>query len=428
MLALAARHPDDGRTPRCRSRRSTPRAGSASCWPAASDSRCRPSPPPDDFQATLRPYQQRGLSWLAFLAGSAWAPAWPTTWAWARRCSCWRWSRRTAPTSPTTGPTLLVCPMSVVGNWQREAARFAPALRVYVHHGPSGCAASDFAARRWRRPTWSSPPTPPPPATSTSWPARAGAGSCSTRRRRSRTPPPGRPRRCAGCAAGHRVALTGTPVENRLAELWSIMDFLNPGLLGSPASFRTRYADPDRAPRRTTEPAQRLRTITRPFVLRRLKTDPSDHRRPARQDRDQAVLPLTAEQASLYQAVVDDMLDKIENPTGIERRGHVLAAMAKLKQVCNHPAHFLHDRSRARAALRQADPARGAPRGDPRRGRQGAVLHAVHRVRRAAAAAPAARFGTRGAVPARRHAEDAPRRDGRPVPVRRRPAASSCCR
>jgi SNF2 family DNA or RNA helicase len=144
--------------------------------------------------------------------------------------------------------------------------------------------------------------------------------------------------------AAHRIALTGTPVENRLAELWSIMDIVNPGLLGSSELFRTRYAIPVER-HGLTEPAERLRRITRPYVLRRLKTDPAIIDDLPEKIEIKQYCQLTAEQASLYQAVVDDMMDKIENSEGIERRGNVLAAMTKLKQVCNHPAQLLHDRS-----------------------------------------------------------------------------------
>jgi SNF2 family DNA or RNA helicase len=144
--------------------------------------------------------------------------------------------------------------------------------------------------------------------------------------------------------AGHRVALTGTPVENRLAELWSIMDFLNPGILGSSELFRARYAIPVER-HGLTEPAERLRAITRPYLLRRLKTDPAIISDLPEKIETRQYCRLTAEQASLYQSVVDDMMEKIEHSEGIERRGNVLAAMAKLKQVCNHPAQLLHDRS-----------------------------------------------------------------------------------
>ena len=146
--------------------------------------------------------------------------------------------------------------------------------------------------------------------------------------------------------AGHRVALTGTPVENRLAELWSIMDFLNPGMLGSAGAVPRPLRDPGRAARRRPSRPQRLRAVTRPYILRRLKTDPTIIDDLPEKIEIKQYCQLTAEQASLYQAVVDDMMEKIENTEGIERRGNVLAAMTKLKQVCNHPAQLLHDGSR----------------------------------------------------------------------------------
>lgn len=145
-------------------------------------------------------------------------------------------------------------------------------------------------------------------------------------------------------SADHRIALTGTPMENRLSELWSVMDFLNPGVLGTSERFRHRYAIP--VERHGDEQAvERLRMVTRPYLLRRLKTD-----RDIIDDLPEKIeivqdYRLTAEQASLYRTVVDDMLEKIEGADGIQRRGNVLAAMTKLKQVCNHPAQLLHDGS-----------------------------------------------------------------------------------
>jgi SNF2 family DNA or RNA helicase len=244
---------------------------------------------------------------------------------------------------PGTGPTLLLCPMSLVGNWQREAAKFAPGLRVYPHHGSArlhGDALREYLAdidlvvttyatatrdidelvsHRWHRVVLDE--------------AQAVKNSLSRAAKAVRR-----------LEAGHRVALTGTPVENRLAELWAIMDFLNPGMLGSSELFRTRYAIPVER-HGQTEPAQRLRAITRPYVLRRLKTDPAIIDDLPEKIEVKQYCQLTTEQASLYQSIVDDMMEKIENTEGIERRGNVLAAMAKLKQVCNHPAQVLHDRS-----------------------------------------------------------------------------------
>jgi SNF2 family DNA or RNA helicase len=144
--------------------------------------------------------------------------------------------------------------------------------------------------------------------------------------------------------ARHRVALTGTPVENRLTELHSIMDFLNPGLLGSATTFKRRYARPIER-YRDEDATERLRRATGPFILRRLKTD-----REIIDDLPEKIemrvdCRLTKEQASLYQAVVEEMLAKAAQAEGIERSGVILAALMKLKQVCNHPAHLLKDRS-----------------------------------------------------------------------------------
>jgi SNF2 family DNA or RNA helicase len=146
--------------------------------------------------------------------------------------------------------------------------------------------------------------------------------------------------------AASRIALTGTPVENQLSELWSIMEFVNPGLLGSAASFREHYAVPVER-HGSEEAARRLRRITQPFVLRRLKTDKSIISDLPDKQEINVWCNLTQEQASLYQATVDDMLARIEAAEeDIQRRGLVLATMAKLKQVCNHPAHLLGDGSR----------------------------------------------------------------------------------
>jgi SNF2 family DNA or RNA helicase len=138
--------------------------------------------------------------------------------------------------------------------------------------------------------------------------------------------------------------MTGTPVENRLSELWSIMQFLNPGMLGGEKAFREQFAKPIEL-EGDDEATARLRRITGPFVLRRLKTDRSIITDLPDKLEMKEFCNLTREQATLYQAVVDDMLARIDEAEGIERRGLVLATMLKLKQVCNHPAHFLADGS-----------------------------------------------------------------------------------
>ena len=301
-----------------------------------------PLPAAPGFTATLRPYQERGVAWLAFLSslglGACLADDMglgKTVQLLALECH-----DRAGADLP---PTLVLCPMSLVGTWQREAARFAPDLRVHAHHGASRPRGDDLATRladcdvvvttygtaardldelepwRWHRVVLDEAQAI----------KNANAGPSRTARRLD---------------AGHRIAMTGTPMENRLAELWSVLDFLNPGLLGSQERFRNRFAVPIER-HGDAEAARTLRRVTRPYLLRRVKTDPEviddlPEKIEILQD-----YRLTREQASLYRTVVDDMMEKIEGSDGIERRGNVLAAMAKLKQVCNHPAQLLHDGS-----------------------------------------------------------------------------------
>ncbi|HEY6794717.1 MAG TPA: DEAD/DEAH box helicase [Kineosporiaceae bacterium] len=309
--------------------------------------RVEPVPPPAGFTGRLRPYQERGLAWLAFLDRLGLGAVLADDMGLGKTVQLLALIARdvdaTAPGEPAA-PTLLVCPMSLVGNWQREAGRFTPGLRVHVHHGSdrakgtafeAAVAASDLvvttyaiAARdaaalgawRWRRVVLDE--------------AQAVKNAATRQAQAVRSLP-----------AAHRVAVTGTPVENRLADLWSIMEFANPGLLGGAAAFRERYAVPIER-HGDDAAAARLRGVTQPFVLRRLKTDRSIISDLPDKLEMEVFCSLTAEQAALYRAVVDDMLDRIAASEGMERRGLVLATMTKLKQVCNHPAQLLRDGSR----------------------------------------------------------------------------------
>ncbi len=298
---------------------------------------------PSGFQASLRPYQERGLSWLAFLSSLGLGACLADDMGLGKTVQLLALEAAHRCEQPEGDPTLLLCPMSLVGNWEREAARFTPDLRVYAHHGPQRLHGEDLAAHLADADlvvtTYATATRDADELSGYGWrrvvldEAQAIKNSLSQTAKATK--------RLGG---GHRVALTGTPVENRLAELWSIMDFLNPGMLGSGEQFRTRYAIPVER-HGQSEPAERLRAVTRPYVLRRLKTDPAVISDLPDKIEVKQYCQLTTEQASLYQSVVDDMMQKIEDAEGIERRGNVLAAMAKLKQVCNHPALLLHDRS-----------------------------------------------------------------------------------
>ncbi|HEX7050818.1 MAG TPA: DEAD/DEAH box helicase [Longimicrobiales bacterium] len=311
---------------------------------AADDECIRPAAAPAGFNGKLRPYQARGLGWLVFLDRLGLGACLADDMGLGKTIQLLALllAEREEPAADLA-PTLLVCPMSVVGNWQREAARFAPTLRVHVHHGaerPSGKAferavrsadlvittyalaardRDELAAIEWGRVVLDEAQNIKNPAAK------------QTRAVRSLTAP-------------RRIALTGTPVENRLTELWSIMEFLNPGLLGGATEFRTRFSTPIERYRDDAR-AEQLKRLTAPFILRRLKTDRRIISDLPEKIEIKVFCNLTREQATLYQAVVDEMLEKIETSEGIERKGLVLSTILKLKQVCNHPAQLLQDRS-----------------------------------------------------------------------------------
>lgn len=295
---------------------------------------------PQDFDGSLREYQERGVGWLRFLGRIGLGACLADDMGLGKTAQL----IATVLADRADGPTLVVCPVSVLGNWHRELQRFAPSLAVGVHHGPqrerdpeafaTATAQNDvvlttysllardadaFGALRWGRVVFDeAQQIKNPGATQTKAAQRIGAN--------------------------RRVALTGTPVENRLSELWSIMNVLNPGLLGTASEFRERFASPIER-EHDPDATERLRRITGPFVLRRLKTDRSIIT--DLPDKVETVdrCPLTREQATLYRAVVDDLIRDSEQAEGITRRGRVLAGLLRLKQVCNHPAQFLADGS-----------------------------------------------------------------------------------
>ncbi|MGH2797981.1 MAG: DEAD/DEAH box helicase, partial [Thermoleophilaceae bacterium] len=305
---------------------------------------------PRAFVGELRPYQERGLAWLAFLSSVGLGACLADDMGLGKTIQLLALllSERERPPANArrrrkVGPTLLICPMSVAGNWEREAQRFAPGLRVHVHHGrerPRGPAfaraarASDLVVT-----TYALALRDRDALAKVTWERVVLDEAQNIKSIEAK-----QTRAIRTLQARHRVALTGTPVENRLSELHSIMDFLNPGLLGSTTGFRERFAHPIER-YRDAGATRRLRQATGPFVLRRLKTDKDIISDLPEKIEMRVDCHLTREQATLYQAVVDEMLEKASRAEGIERSGIILAALVKLKQVCNHPAHLLRDRS-----------------------------------------------------------------------------------
>ncbi|HXW46032.1 MAG TPA: DEAD/DEAH box helicase [Streptosporangiaceae bacterium] len=309
------------------------------------EQRLAPMVTPASFHGQLRPYQERGLSWLTFLGGAGLGAILADDMGLGKTAASLALLAHEQDDGTRRGPSLLVCPMSLVGNWQREAARFTPGLAVHVHHGGDRLTGADLTAALTAADlvvTSYGVATRDREALSRVHWARVicdeaqNIKNSGTRQAQAVRAIPAR----------SRIALTGTPVENRLSDLWSLMEFTSPGLLGPAEKFRQRFAIPiERAG--DEEAAARLRRITGPFILRRLKTDKTIIADLPDKLEMKVWCNLTPEQASLYQATVDDMMERIEAAEpGIERRGLVLATMARLKQVCNHPAHLLADGSR----------------------------------------------------------------------------------
>jgi SNF2 family DNA or RNA helicase len=301
---------------------------------------------PEGFNGELRPYQARGVAWIELLERLGLGACLADDMGLGKTATVLAvvQAERAAGARHPTGPTLVVCPTSVVGNWQREAERFAPDLAVVVHHGAGRGRGDELRAQLEGA-----------DLVVTSYPlverdrgALSSVGWCRVvldEAQHVKNPAAKQTRAVRALPAARWVALTGTPVENHLGDLWSIMEILNPGLLGSERSFRERFAVPIER-YHEEEAAERLKTLTRPFVLRRLKTDKAIISDLPEKLEMKVVCSLTKEQATLYQAVVDEMLRRIDESEGIERKGLVLAAMLRLKQVCNHPAQYLGDGSR----------------------------------------------------------------------------------
>jgi superfamily II DNA or RNA helicase len=299
--------------------------------------------PPREFHGDLRPYQLRGLQWLSFMSRIGVGGCLADDMGLGKTIQLIALLLHEKENNTSTGPTLLVGPMSLVGNWQRELERFAPSLKVLVHHGLERLTGDDFVKEASRHDvvisTYALTHRDFDQLSVVQWRRVAlDEAQCI------KNPAAKQAAAVRMLPTKHRLALTGTPVENRLSELWSIMDFLNPGYLGTAADFRRRMAIPIER-HHDTDHAARLRTLIRPFILRRLKSDPLVQVDLPPKMEMKVFCNLTREQAALYEAVVSDMLRRVSESEGIQRRGLILATLTKLKQICNHPVQFLGDSS-----------------------------------------------------------------------------------
>ncbi|MDI1457388.1 SNF2-related protein [Streptomyces sp. ATE26] len=294
-----------------------------------------PAEPPAGLDATLRDYQLRGLAWLDLMTSLGLGGCLADDMGLGKTVTLIALHLKRARTEPT----LVVCPASLLGNWQREITRFAPGVPVRRFHGPDR--SLDGLAGGFVLTTYGTMRSTAELLAEQSWgmvvadEAQHVKNPYSATAKALRTIP-----------APARVALTGTPVENNLSELWALLDWTTPGLLGPLKSFRARHAravenGEDR------EAVERLSRLVRPFLLRRKKSDPGIvPELPPKTETDHPV-PLTREQAALYEAVVRESMLAIETAEGIGRRGLVLKLLGALKQICDHPALYLKEEARA---------------------------------------------------------------------------------
>ena len=313
-------------------------------------------PIPAGVTASLREYQRRGVDWMYWMARQGLGAVLADDMGLGKTLqllaleAAERDSSECEPTAVESvgqvgkvGPSLVIAPTSVVGNWAREAKKFTPHLKILVHHGTErkkdqeflgtvtdydivitsyGVASRDYqllGQQHWHRVTLDE--------------AQHIKNSSTKISKAVRSLP-----------ADHRMALTGTPVENRLLELRAILDFCNPGILGSVSFFKHHFSKPIEVTGDEKKQEQ-LRNLTAPFILRRLKSDPAIIGDFPEKTETVITVDLTKEQAALYTAYVNDLTTQLEQAEGIGRRGLVLASLTKIKQICNHPAHFLGDGS-----------------------------------------------------------------------------------
>ncbi|MFG2681361.1 DEAD/DEAH box helicase [Streptomyces sp. NPDC048392] len=291
---------------------------------------------PAALDATLRDYQRRGLNWLARMTSSGLGCCLADDMGLGKTITliALHLHRQTDPDA--AGPTLVVCPTSLMGNWQREIERFAPGTPVRRFHGTRRDL-DDLADGEFVLTTYGTMRLDTERLSAVSWGMVVADEAQHVKNPYSETA-----RQLRSIGARARVALTGTPVENNLSELWAVLDWTTPGLLGRLGGFRRHYA---RAVEGGQDPAaaERLARLVGPFLLRRRKSDPGiAPELPPKTETDHPV-SLTAEQTGLYEAVVREALAEIAGSDGMARRGMIVKLLTSLKQICNHPAQFLKE-------------------------------------------------------------------------------------
>ncbi|GER86100.1 helicase [Dictyobacter vulcani] len=299
---------------------------------------------PVALQGTLREYQKRGVAWLHYLESLGLNPCLADDMGLGKTLQVIACLLKEREGGESVGPTMIIAPTSVLGNWRKEIERFAPKLQVLVHQGGTrpkdkqaflemyqeqDVVLTSFALARLDEKLLQS----------IDW-HRVVVDEAQN----IKNPQAAQTRAILKLAAPHRLALTGTPVENRLRDLWSIFNFLNPGYLGKESQFRKEFELPIYKDNDAVQ-STILKKLVEPFILRRVKTDKRIINDLPDKIEQKMYCTLSSEQASLYEAVVKDVMEQLEEAEGIQRKGLILSTLLRLKQICNHPMQFLQDGS-----------------------------------------------------------------------------------
>ncbi|BAQ09936.1 ATP-dependent helicase [Bacillus sp. OxB-1] len=298
---------------------------------------------PEDLQTDLRPYQVEGYNWLVFMRANQFGACLADDMGLGKTVQLITYLLNVHRQQLSDSPSLIVCPTSVLGNWQKEIERFAPSLSVHTHYGPSRAKEEDFKALL---------ETKKPDVVLTTFGTASQDGEMLAEvefasitldeAQNIKNMQTKQSRMIRKLHGQHHIALTGTPIENRLSELWAIFDFIHKGYFGSFRKFTDNFIIP--IERDDSELDKRkLRAKIRPFLLRRTKNDPELQLNLPKKLEQNEYCPLTAEQAALYESFLEETKFKLQTLTGFEKKGLILKMLSRLKQLCNHPALFLKE-------------------------------------------------------------------------------------
>lgn len=286
--------------------------------------------------ATLRPYQQLGLEWLVFMRNEQFGACLADDMGLGKTVQLISYLLHVHEKEEQQTPSLIICPTSVLGNWQKELAKFAPSLKVQTHYGSARTKEIDLTADVVMT-TFGTAMQDIDSLQDIVWSSITLDEAQNIKNMHTK-----QSRAIRKLTGAHHIALTGTPVENRLSELWSIFDFIHKGYLGSFNKFQENYIAPIERDN-SDSIKHKLRVKIQPFLLRRTKQDPELLLNLPEKLEQREYCALTTEQAALYESLIQETVSKLDTLTGFEKKGLILKMLSKLKQLCNHPALYLKE-------------------------------------------------------------------------------------